>query len=134
MYRVVFDTNVILSAFIFGGNPEKAFELARSSEIQLLTSPSILAEFASRLKHKFNWDEADIADAIKTIGYSSELIKPTMRLEVIKDDPDNRVLECAAEGKADYIISGDHHLLDIKEYEKIKIIKTTKLLEIIENG
>jgi putative PIN family toxin of toxin-antitoxin system len=128
VYRVVFDTNILLSAFIFGGNPEKLFELARAKKIQLLTSSSILAEFATRLKDKFLWDDADIAEAIKTIGYSSELIKPTQRLTVLDDDPDNRVLECALEGKADLVVSGDKHLLSLKEFEKIPVLKAADLV------
>lgn len=128
MYRVVFDTNILLSAFIFGGNPERLFELARAKKIQLLASPSILAEFATRLKDKFSWEDEDIAEAIKTVGYSSELIKPTQRLSVLDDDPDNRVLECAVEGKADFIVSGDKHLLALKEFQKIPIVKAADLV------
>ncbi len=128
MYRVVFDTNILLSAFIFGGNPERLFELARSKKIQLLTSSSILAEFATRLKDKFLWDDVDIAEAIKTIGYSSELIRPTQKLSVLRDDPDNRVLECALEGKTDFIVSGDKHLLTLKEFRKIPIIKAAEIV------
>jgi len=128
VYRVVFDTNILLSAFIFGGNPERLFELARSKKIQLLTSSSILAEFATRLKDKFLWDDVDIAEAIKTIGYSSELIRPTQKLSVLRDDPDNRVLECALEGKTDFIVSGDKHLLTLKEFRKIPIIKAAEIV------
>ncbi|MFZ3063101.1 MAG: putative toxin-antitoxin system toxin component, PIN family [Actinomycetota bacterium] len=132
MYRVVFDTNILLSAFIFGGNPEKLFELARARKIQLLTSPSILVEFATRLKDKFFWDDEDIAEAIKTVGYSSELIKPTQRLKVLGDDPDNRVLECAVEGKADFIVSGDKHLLTLKKFQKIPVVKVAELVSRLE--
>ncbi|MDI6689685.1 MAG: putative toxin-antitoxin system toxin component, PIN family [Actinomycetota bacterium] len=128
MYRVVFDTNILLSAFIFGGNPEKLFQLTRSKKIQLLTSLSILAEFATCLKDKFLWADEDIAEAIKTIGYSSELIKPTQELRVLHDDPDNRVLECAVEGKAHFIGSGDKHLLALKKFQNIPIIKAAELV------
>lgn len=132
MYRVVFDTNVLLSAIIFGGKPEKAFKLARLNKIQLLISSAILAEFASRLRYKFQWNEADIVNAIKTIAYSLKLINPKIRINIIKDDPDNRILECAIDGKADFIVSGDQHLLDLEEYKKIKIINTAKFLELLQ--
>ncbi len=127
MYRVVFDINILLSAFIFGGNPEKLFQLARSKKIQLLTSSSILTEFATCLKDKFLWADEDIAEAIKTIGYSSELIKPTQKLRVLHDDPDNRVLECAVEGKAHFIGSGGK-LLALKKFQNIPIIKAAELV------
>lgn len=133
MYRVVFDTNIFLSAFIFGGNPRKVFEFARFKKIKLLTSTSILTEFAARLRDKFDWEVSDIADAVRTVGYSSELIKSFRILKVIEDDPDNRILECALEGKADFIVSGDHQLLDLKEFEEVRIISARELMSIIYN-
>jgi putative PIN family toxin of toxin-antitoxin system len=121
LYRVVFDTNVLLSAFIFGGNPEKLFDLARFGEIRLIVSPEILMEFAYVLKEKFAWAEGDIAEAMQAIGYSSELVRPPETIRAVSDDADNRILECAVEGNADFIVSGDHHLLDLGAYEGIKI-------------
>ncbi len=128
MVRVVFDTNILLSAFIFGGKPEQLFEMARSQKIRLLTSPTILVEFASLLKGKFNWEDEDITDAIRTIGYSAELIKPALKIRILGDDADNRVLECAQTGKADYIVSGDRHLLKLKKFQKIPIVKAADLI------
>lgn len=128
MVRVVFDTNILLSAFIFGGKPEQLFEMARSRKIRLLTSPAILAEFASLLKGKFDWEDEEIADAIRTIGYSGELIKPAEKISILGDDADNRVLECAHAGKADYIVSGDRHLLEMKKFKKIPIVKAVELI------
>jgi len=131
LHRVVFDTNVLISAFIYGGNPERLFDLARYGELQLITSPDILMEFASILKEKFAWVEADIAEAIKAVGYSSELVRPTERLSVVFDDADNRILECALAGKAGFIISGAHHLLELKEYEGIRIVKPMAFLRFL---
>lgn len=131
-YRAVFDTNIFLSAFIFGGNPEKLFELARVKRVHLFTSPSILAEFADHLRDKFDWSEEDIVEAIKTVGYSSELVKPTQRIEVLEDAPDNRILECAVEAGVDFIISGDKHLLNLGEYQGIEIIAVAEFLSKME--
>lgn len=129
MHRVVFDTNVLISAFIYGGNPERLFDLARFGELQLIVSPDILLEFAFVLEEKFAWEEDDIAEAIKAIGYSSELVKPTEKLEVVSDDDaDNRILECALAGSAGFIVSGDHHLLDLTEYKGVKIVRPKDLL------
>ena len=94
----------------------------------MLTSPSILAEFASCLKGKFNWEHGEIVNAIRTIGYSAELIKPVAKVTIISDDADNRILECAFEGKADYIVSGDRHLLELKKFQKIPIVKAAELV------
>ncbi len=111
-----------------GGKPEQLFEMARSRKIRLLTSPTILAEFASLLKGKFDWEDGEIADAIRTIGYSAELIKPAAKISILGDDADNRVLECAQTGKADYIVSGDRHLLEMKKFKKIPIVKASELI------
>jgi putative PIN family toxin of toxin-antitoxin system len=131
-YRVVFDTNILISAFIFGGNPERIFEEARTSGIRLLTSSSILREFASILQGKFEWNSPDVVEALSAIAYSSELIEPSIRLHIIKDDPDNRILECAVEGDADFIVSGDSHLLTLKKHDNIRIVNSKQLLELIE--
>jgi len=130
--RVVFDTNIFISAFLFSGKPEQLFELARSSTLHLLTSPSILAEFASCLQMKFGWDSEDIADAIRTIGYSAELVRPAGKIDVLGNGADNRILECAVEGKADYIVSGDRHLLGLKKYKNIQILSAAELIKILD--
>ena len=118
MIRALFDTNVFLSAIVFGGNPERVFLLARERRIQLLVSPAILMEMAFILKEKFGW-----------IGRAAELIKPSTTVSVLKDDGDNRILECAVEGHADVIVSGDHHLLDLKEYQGLAILRPTEFLD-----
>lgn len=129
--RVVADTNVYLSALLFGGPPEEIINLARQGPVQLLVSASILLELSAVLKAKFDWRDAEVADAIRTIGYRSTLVKPQVVLEEIEDDPDNRVLECAVDGKADYVVSGDHHLLDLQSYGGIRILKAMDLLDIV---
>ena len=126
--RVVFDTNIYLSAFTFGGKPEVLFEMARADSIQLIVSTSIRAELASIMKNKFAWDDEDIREILMVIGWHAELVKPGMRLRVLEDDADNRVLECAVEGRAEWIISGDHHLLSLKEFRGIPIVRVSDFL------
>jgi putative PIN family toxin of toxin-antitoxin system len=126
--RVVFDTNIYLSALIFGGKPLLVFEMVRAGKVQLIASPAILAELAFILSSKFAWDDEDIREAIRVFGRQAELVKPSQRLSVLEDDADNRVLECALEGKADYIISGDHHLLKLGEFQGIPILRASDFL------
>ena len=126
---MVFDTNILLSAFLFGGNPEALFKAVRAGKIQLITSPKILAEFASILKNKFSWEDDDIREAISVVGRHAELVKPKRNLAVLEDDADNRVLECALEAGVDFIISGDHHLLDMGEYRGIPILRASDFLD-----
>ncbi len=132
MIRAVFDTNVFLSAIAFGGNPERAFLLARERRIRLLVSPAILMEMAFILREKFGWGDRAAADAVRTIGRAAEMIKPATTISVLADEGDNRVLECAVEGHADVVVSGDHHLLDLKEYGGIAILRPSDFLDQFE--
>ena len=98
MIKVVADSNVYISAILFGGKPEEIRELARGGEVELLISEIILAEIAGVLKRKFNWIDWQISEVIKDITAITTLITPTSTISLIKEDePDNRVLECATE-------------------------------------
>ena len=134
MIKVVADTNVYISAILFGGKAEEIRKLVREGQVQLLISETILAEMAGILKRKFNWLDWQISEVIKDIRAITILITPTSTLSVIKEDePDNRVLECAAEGKAQYIISGDeHHLQPVKEYRGIKILSPAQFIGLMK--
>lgn len=133
MINVVADTNVYISAILFGGKPEEIRKLARESKIEIFISEIILTEITGILKRKFSWSDWQISEVIKDIRAISTLITPTSTLSVIKEDePDNRVLECATEAKAQYIISGDeHHLQPLKEYQGIKILSPVQFLELM---
>lgn len=133
MLKVVADTNIYISAILFGGKPEKIRELARKKKIELLISEVILAEIAEILKRKFNWPDWQISQTIESSRATTTLVTPRYTLKVIKKhDPDNRILECAVEGKAQYIVSGDkHHLLPLKEYQGIKILSPAEFLKVM---
>jgi putative PIN family toxin of toxin-antitoxin system len=122
------DTNIFLSALMFGGPPEVLVRAARAGRIQLVTSPQILAELAMILKKKFAWSGEDVVEAVIAVGRHADMVKPRQRLGVLDDEPDNRILECAVEGKADYIVSGDHHLLRLKRFGSIAILGASELL------
>lgn len=130
--KVVFDTNVFISAILFGGNPRKILELAREGEIRLFTSSAILLELAEKLYIKFQWSQEEIKDVVLGIGAFTQTVKPQTKIHKITADPDdNRILECAIKAKADFIISGDkHHMLSLKEFEGVKIVSPTEFLEV----
>lgn len=129
---VVFDTNIYISAIIFGGNPRQCLELARSCEIELIISKAILLELAEKLRDKFNWPEEDIAEVILGISLFTQIVTPNKKVHSVKaDPPDNRILEAALEAKVNYIVSGDKkHLLSLKKFEKIPIISAKQFLDI----
>lgn len=134
MIKVVADTNVFISAILFGGMPEEIRRLAREGKIELLVSEIMIAEITGILRSKFNWSDWQISEAVKDITTYTTLITPTLTLSVIKEDePDNRVLECASEGRAQFIVSGDeHHVQPLREFQGIQILSPAQFLERIQ--
>jgi putative PIN family toxin of toxin-antitoxin system len=129
--KVVFDTNIFISAIVFGGNPRACLEMARGGKIRLFTSRSLLLELVKNLRDKFEWTEPEVKEVILGISKFTEIIEPKIKVDLIKKDPtDNRVLEVARETKADFIISGDkRHILPLKKFEKTKIISAADFLK-----
>ncbi|MCL6092801.1 MAG: putative toxin-antitoxin system toxin component, PIN family [Actinomycetota bacterium] len=137
MYRVVLDTNVYISALLRGRKPEIILRLSSPpfKRYDLFVSQAIFDEIDRVLREKFNWLPKDIDLEKSRIADWADVVKPTKQVSVIppdRDDSDNRILECAVKVRADYIVSGDSHLLDLKEYEGIKIIPPAQFLKLLE--
>lgn len=128
MLRVVVDTNVLVSATIVQGKQFEILRLAKMGKIKLTVSPDIIKEFEEVIsRDKFGFSKEQVSLAIKQILEIAEIIIPQHKLSIIKEDPDdNIILECALESKADVIISGDTHLLDLKKYKEIRIVNATE--------
>lgn len=131
MIRAVFDTNVYLSAILFGGVCAELRDLARKGKIEVFVCEAILAEVAGVLRKKFGWNHYQISLALAEIRNFTTVIFPLQRVEIIKEDPaDNRVLECALEAGVDYLVSGDRkHLLPLKEFQGVRILSPREFLE-----
>ena len=116
--KAVFDTNIYIAAFVFPkGRTAVLWEAAQRGQYRLVVSPAIIRETARVLRSDFGWPEARVQKAIRGVAELAGvfIITPRTALEVVTADPDdNRILECAVDGKADLIVSNDHHLLDIK--------------------
>lgn len=135
MVRAVFDTNVYISALIApGGTAEKAYLSAINGNNALFTSIAILTETARKLRDKFLWEDDKITAALRHIGRAAHIVKPAVKLKLLKDDPDNRILECAKEAKADFVVTGDRHLLHLKEFEGIKVVTIREFLDILNSA
>jgi putative PIN family toxin of toxin-antitoxin system len=132
MIKVVLDTNVYISGVLFGGKSETIRKLAKEGKIVILVSEEILAELAGVLKRKFNWLDWQISELIEDIRAFATLVIPSFHLSIIKkDDQDNRFLECAIEGNAQYIVSGDkRHLQNLRKYKEIEILSPDQFLEV----
>src|SRR3990170_5938990 len=106
---VVFDTNVLISALMFGGNPRRILELVIHGEPKLVLSEPLLDELKGLLQRpKFGFPPAAIQAILSDLTAIGHIVRPSISINQIIEDPqDNRILECAVEGDADYIISGD---------------------------
>lgn len=135
MLKVVYDTNVLISAFIAESYPREAFRMVLGGKVMLLASEELLAEFESVLsREKFGFTKLQINDMILMVKRASKIVAPQQKLNIIKQDPDdNVILECAIEGKAGYIVSGDRHLLALKQYRGIKIITARQFIETLKS-
>ena len=130
--KIVFDTNIYISAFaIPGGNAEKAYLHAIDGDFELCTSVAILTELARKLDEKFGWEKQKIVQLITSISNLATVLETTPWLKVVADDPDNRILECAIEAGSDFLITGDKHLLKLRNYEHFEIIKLSTFLSIL---
>jgi uncharacterized protein len=127
VFRVVFDTNIFVSA-LFGGPPQDAFQSVLEGRCVLIVSPHIMAEVAKVLREKIQMPDADVAEHVRQIGRASTVVRPTVGITVITDEPDNRVLKCAVAGRTDLIVSGDRHLLTLREHAGIPIVRTVDFL------
>ena len=131
--KVVFDTNIFISAFVIpGGKAEKAYSYAIKGNFTLYTSVFILTETARKLREKFGWEEQRIIRLLKSISKVAKVIKTQPFLHLLTDEPDNRILECALDVKASFIVTGDRHLLALKNYKGINIVKLADFLNLIE--
>ena len=130
MKRVVLDTNVTISAFFWGGYPRVVYNLVQEEKVTLISSIVIEAELIRVLAYaRFGLTPAEIFPLVNNLRKYIELITVKNRVNIVKEDPtDNIFLECALEGKADYIISGDHHLLTIGSYEGIQTMRAKDFL------
>ncbi len=128
--KVVFDSNIFISAFVIPrSQAEKAMLKIIDGDDSLLISKAIIDETLSVLASKFKRDREAISHLAVYLTDIAALIKPTKTIQILKDEPDNRILECALCGSADVIVTGDKEMLRQKEYKGIKIISLKDYLK-----
>ncbi len=133
--RVVLDTNVIVSGLNFSGNERYILNLGRGGEIQVFLSPFILQEAEGVLQRKFSWTASEAEAASRAIRSWATIVEPRMRVSVIqREEADNRILECALESEAHYLITGDQRdLLPLREFQGVRIVRATEFLDILQS-
>jgi putative PIN family toxin of toxin-antitoxin system len=132
--KIVLDSNVFISSFFWGGNPRIVLERVIAGIDELFITKEILDEiYAVMGRSKFHADKDEINYFINSIEEIANKIVPTKRIKNGgRDKTDNKYIECGITADVDYILSGDIHLLALKEYEKIKLITVKNYLEIIK--
>ncbi len=135
MERAVFDTNVLISAFLGCGAPFEALGFAYDGKIQLVTSMDLFSELLSVIKRARFGFSKKVQDRIAVVIYEiSDFVEPGSKVDVITiDEADNRVLEAALEGGLKYIVSGDRHLLELREWKGIEILSARDFIEKISS-
>ncbi len=119
------DTNVLISGLCFGGKPGQVLKYALAGKIRLFTSAVLIGEFKAVMDAKFPGRQAAIMETLNELSQLWEVIPdaalPRLR-HVVADPSDDRVLECAVAARADFIVSGDKHLLNLESFGKIPIL------------
>ena len=133
--QVVFDSNVIISGFLFGGPPARLLELALGDSVQAYTSTPILDEVRDVLQRpKFGLSPDQALVLVEELHDLCEVGTPGRRVNTITADPDdNMILECAQAANAKLIISGDSHLLDLVRWKGIDILSPADAIKRIES-
>ena len=129
--KVVVDTNVVVSALLFSGTPGKLVPLWQGPMIRPLASKQIIDEYLRVLTYpKFKLSEEDINFLLyhEILPYFEVVRVYSGKRIIRKDEEDDKFIQCALAGNAKFIISGDHHLLGMKSYRKIKILSPADFL------
>lgn len=135
MTRAVLDTNVFVSALTGGPVSGRLYAKLRREEFSLLVSPDLVEELAFVLgRPDFGVTSAEIDSIIRFLLSHGILVVPSERISVCRDPEDNKVLECAVEGRADFIVSGDKDLLVLHPFRGITITKPREFLSVLETG
>jgi putative PIN family toxin of toxin-antitoxin system len=127
--RVVFDTNIFISAFEFGGVPRAALLLASAGWFELCSSGALLAELERVLRDRFEYSEEMLGEIGIRLHGLCMVVEPTEEIAACGDSEDNRVLECAVAGNAEAIVSGDRALLRLDPFRGIRILSPARFLD-----
>ena len=129
--RVVFDTNIFVSALVLpGSRADAALKRVIDDIDQLVVSKAVIDELLTVLARKFARDADELARLAVLLSDLARVVRPRGRIDALQDEADNRILECARTGKADLIVTGDKAMLELGHYREIKIISLRDYLEL----
>lgn len=127
---MVFDSNILISALVFPGKQaEKALLRIIEGRDQLVVSKLIVDEVLEVLARKFARDAEELARVAVLLAELGDIVRPRRRIRVLKDEADNRVLECAGTGYADVIVTGDNEMLEVGAFQGVRLLSLRAYLE-----
>ncbi len=128
MIRVVIDTNVYVSALVFGGKPAAVLRLAESGAFQVVVTTIIQQELVETLNTKFGWPSERAESTCRELWDEAWWVLRPEAVEESRDPADNAILGCALESQAQVIITGDQDLLVLHPFRSIKIVSPAEFL------
>lgn len=131
--KVVVDTNVFISGFLFGGNPRKIIDSWINNKYIFCLSPELKAEIINKLQNKFLLSNESLRTIEEMLDTNTEKYVPKKKIFLVKDSRDNFLLELADEAQANYLINGDKLVLTLGYYKKTKIVSPKNFLEILKD-
>ena len=128
--KITADTNFFVSATQWDNSvAHKLLLKLIKTDAEIFTTKEILDEFAEVLKRDFQYNDEETNDIVETVLAFVRLVEPRERVDVVKDDPDdNKILECAVASKSEYVVTYDNHLLNLKEFRGINIVKPERMI------
>lgn len=133
-HSIVLDTNVIISAVLFGGTPREVLEMVIAGRLKAFVSPAMLAELREVLaRPRFHMSGRQVERLVEEFRGLAREVEPAVQVAAVPSDPDDdRVLECAVAAGADFVVTGDNHLLDLDRFHGIRIVTSAQLLREVQ--
>jgi putative PIN family toxin of toxin-antitoxin system len=129
---VVLDTNVLVSALGFGGSPLDALLRTFDDDVRLLASEETLDELDRVMTYdRLPFTDGDRTQFLAILRREADIVPPDESIDTVRDPDDDKFLEVALAGGADYVVSGDRDLLDLGSYGGIEIVRPDEFLEIV---
>ena len=138
MIKVVFDSNILVSATFWTGDSFTVLNQADKGVIKNFLSKEIEEEYrrvitSEEIIEKQERLRLNMQEIVERVIITSMIVIPKRKITAVKDDPDDdKIIECAVEGKVDYIITQDNHLLKLKDFEGIRIVTPKEFLDILK--
>ena len=136
MVRIVLDTNILVSGLLYSGKPRQLIDLAVHGKIEIVSSTEMIEELRDVLSRaKFSLGKEEQAKMVDFVVRLSHITILKSKFKVIKNDPDDdMVINTAYDGEAEYIVSGDRAVSELKHFGKIWVVKASDMLKLIEEG